>query len=243
MAAAQGGSKKNSGQGKGRASGYRAPKKTNWFAIWISVAAVVVVVGVAGLVVWMNNVSAEPAPAPTASNVDTDTGAVSFGDGANTVDTYIDFMCPYCGQFEEAEGETIQNLIDSGDITLNVHPVAILDRLSQGTEYSSRSAGAFYAVAAADPANAYAFLQALFENQPAENSTGLTNEQMVQIAKDAGIDVTAELEESILSDEYKAFAQEQGLPEGATGTPTLLVNGEIVKVTYDADADIVSRLN
>lgn len=230
---------KNKGTGRGD---YRAPKKTNWFAIWISVAAVVVVVGVAGLVVWMNSVSAEPAPAPAASNVNPDTGAVTFGDGPNTVDTYIDFMCPYCGQFEEAEGETIQDLVASGDITLNVHPVAILDRLSQGTEYSSRSAGAFYAVAAADPANAYAFLQALYANQPAENTAGLTNEDLVALAKDAGVEMTDALEQSILSDEYKAFAQQQSLPDGSTGTPTLLVNGEVVRVSYNAEADIVSRL-
>jgi protein-disulfide isomerase len=247
MAAAQGGSKNTGGsKGKGAARGrgaYRAPvKKTNWFAVWISVAAVVVVVGVAGLVVWMNSVSAEPAVAPTASNVDTETGAVTFGEGSNTVDTYIDFMCPYCGQFEEAEGDTIQDLVASGDVTLNVHPVTILDRLSQGTEYSSRSAGAFYAVAAADPENAYAFLQALYANQPAENTPGLTNEELVALAKDAGVNVTDDLEESILSDEYKGFAQERKLPEGATGTPTLLVNGETVNVTYDPQADIVSRL-
>jgi len=217
-------------------------KGPNWFAIWISIAAVVVVVGVAALVVWMNNVASQPAVAPVASNVDTETGGVSFGDGPDTVETYVDFLCPYCGQFEAAEGKTIQNLVDSGDITLIVHPVSILDRLSQGTEYSSRSAAAFYSVAVADPDNAYAFLQALFENQPAENTPGLTDEELVELAKSAGVNVTAELEESILSGEYKGFAKERTLPEGATGTPTLIVNGELVNVTFDPKADIVNRL-
>ena len=217
-------------------------KGPNWFAIWISVAAVVVIVGVGALVVWMNSVASQPAVAPAASNVDTETGAVTFGDGPNTVDTYIDFMCPYCGQFEAAEGAKIQDLVESGDITLNVHPVSILDRLSQGTEYSSRAAGAFYSVAAADPDNAYAYMTALFVNQPSENTAGLSDEELVSLARDAGVDVTAELEDSILSGEYKAFAKEQKLPEGATGTPTLIVNGETVQVTFNPQADIVSRL-
>ncbi|WP_460776087.1 DsbA family protein [Microbacterium sp. GXF7504] len=224
------------------AAAQRKNKGPNWFAIWISVAAVVVVVGVAALVVWMNNVASEPAVAPVASNVDTETGGVTFGDGPNTVDTYIDFLCPYCGQFEETEGKTIQNLVESGEITLTVHPVSILDRLSQGTEYSSRSAAAFYSVAVADPDNAYAYLQALFANQPAENTSGLTDEELVALAEQTGVNVTAELEESILTGEFKGFAKERSLPEGATGTPTLIVNGEMVNVTFNPQTDIVDRL-
>lgn len=219
-----------------------AERKVNWFAIWVSVAVVVVLVVVAGLVVWMNNSASDPGTVPEASNVDTETGAIVFGDGPDTVETYVDFMCPYCNQFEQAEGETIKELIAGGDITLELHPVAILDRLSSGTEYSSRAAGAMYSVAVADPDNAYAFLEAMYANQPAEQSTGLTDEQIVEIARDAGVDVTAELEESIVSHEYLDFAQAQELPDGSTGTPTLVVNGEVVQVTYDPQADIVARL-
>ncbi|MCC4908207.1 thioredoxin domain-containing protein [Microbacterium sp. cx-59] len=220
-----------------------AKGKTNWFAIWISVAAVVVVVAVGALVVFMNNVASGPGEVPEASNVDQSSGAISFGTGTDTVDTYIDFMCPYCNQFEQTEGDEIQKLVASGDVTLNVYPVSILDRLSQGTEYSSRAASAMYSVAVADPANSYAFLQALYANQPAENSAGLTDEQIVQIARDAGVDVTPELEESITSHEYLQFAKSRELPEGSTGTPTLVVNGTIVPVTYDPQADIVDRLS
>ena len=79
-----------------------------------------------------------------------ETGAIAVGDGENTLDTYIDFMCPVCNQFEQAYGETIQSLVDDGTITLNIHPISILDRESQGTEYSTRAANAMYCVAAAD---------------------------------------------------------------------------------------------
>lgn len=244
MAASQAGAKsKNKSAGRGAPpKGYKPAKKTNWFAIWVSAAAVVLVVAIAGGVVWMNNVQSAPPVAPAAANVDAQTGAVTFGTGPNTVESYVDFMCPYCNQFEQAEGETIQKLIASNDITLKVTPLPVLDRLSQGTNYSSRSASAFYAVAAADPANAYAFLQALFAKQPAENSAGLTDQQMVQIAKDAGVNVTPELEKDILDQKYMAFAGKQTLPQGATGTPTLVVNGDMVKISYNAQADIVSHL-
>jgi protein-disulfide isomerase len=219
-----------------------AARKTNWFAIWTSVAVVVVLVAVSWMVIAMNNQASDPGVLPDSANIDTETGAIVFGDGPDVVETYVDFMCPYCGQFEQAEGKTIKGLIDDGSITLEVHPVAILDRLSQGTEYSSRSAAAMFSVAQADPANAYAFLEALFAQQPAEQSTGLTDAEIIQIARDAGVNVTSELEASITDGEFLDFAKAQALPEGSTGTPTLVVNDEIVQVTYDADTDIVARL-
>ncbi|MFE7843888.1 DsbA family protein [Microbacterium sp. NPDC057407] len=220
------------------------PRKVNWFAIWVSVGVVVALVVVAILVVTLSNQSSGPQPdqAPSASNIDSETGAILFGTGPDQVDTYVDFMCPYCAQFEQAEGETISQLVSDEQITLSVYPVAILDRLSQGTQYSSRSASAMYSVAEADPDHAYAFLRELFAQQPPEGSEGLSNEEIVDVARAAGVTMTPELEESILSSRYLDFAQRTALPQEARGTPTLVVNGEIVPVTFDAQVDIVARL-
>jgi protein-disulfide isomerase len=217
-------------------------RSTNWFAVWTSVAVVVVLVVIVAVVWWGNSRASEPTVFPDSANIDTETGAITFGDGPDVVETYVDFMCPYCGQFEAAEGQTITQLLDEDRITLEVHPVTILDRLSQGTEYSSRAASAMFSVAEADPANAYAFLDAMFREQPAEQSPGLTDDQILDIAREAGVNVTPELEDAVTSGEYIDFAQAQQLPEGATGTPTLVVNGTIVPVTYDPEADIVARL-
>ncbi|MFT3798178.1 DsbA family protein [Microbacterium sp.] len=214
----------------------------NWFAIWVSVAVVAVIAVVIALVVMMNNKATDPGVLPQASGIDQETGAVTFGDGQDVVATYVDFMCPYCNQFEQASGSTITQLIDEGRITLEIYPVHILDSRSQGTQFSSRAAAAFYAVAEADPAHSYAFMQALFKNQPDEGTTGLTDEEMIQIAKDAGVDMTDELEQTILDQKYLEFAQAQSLPEGSTGTPTLLVNGNVISITMDPETDIVANL-
>lgn len=223
-----------------------AVRKTNWFAVWVSVAVVVVIVAVGAVVVWMNN-AANGTPAssgakPTASNIDTDNGAITFGKGTNTVDTYIDFMCPYCNEFEQAEGSTIQRLVSDGKVTLNVHPVTILDSHSNGTLYSSRAASAMYSVAIADPTHAYAFLQALYKNQPQENSNGLTDQQIVNIAKNAGVTMTSALEKEITSNKYQKYAQSHGLPDGAQGTPTVEVNGKMIGVTMDPQKDLIANL-
>ncbi len=83
-------------------------------------------------------------------SINAETGAIEVGNGDQTMDTYIDFMCPVCNQFEQLYGEAIDDLVDDGTITLNIHPISILDRASQGTEYSTRAANAMYCVAAAD---------------------------------------------------------------------------------------------
>jgi protein-disulfide isomerase len=219
-------------------------RKTNWFAIWVSVAVVVVLVLVAALVVWMNNSASSPDPVvtPDAAVINSETGAIAVGSGDQTMDTYIDFMCPVCNQFEQAYGEAIQGLVDDGTITLNIHPISILDRQSQGTEYSTRSANAMYCVAAADGTAAVPFMQAMFANQPDEGSTGLTNEQILAIA--AGVGVTG-IDACVNDGEYSgyvtAMTEKTPVAPGAQGigTPTIAINGEVIaNSTLPAPAEL-----
>ena len=208
-------------------------RKTNWFAIWVSVAVVVVLVGVGALVVWMNNSSSTPDPVvtPKAAVINSETGAIAVGDGENTMDTYIDFMCPVCNQFEQVYGEAISGLVSDGTITLNIHPISILDRQSQGTEYSTRAANAMYCVAAADGTAAVPFMQAMFANQPDEGSTGLTNEQILSIAELAGV---TGIDSCVNDGEYSAYVtamtDKTPIAPGAAGigTPTIAINGEVI---------------
>jgi len=219
-------------------------RKTNWFAIWVSVAVVVVLVGVGALVVWMNNSASTPDPVvtPDSAVINPDTGAIAVGDGDQTMDTYIDFMCPVCNQFEQAYGEAIQGLVTDGTITLNIHPISILDRASQGTEYSTRAANAMYCVAAADGTAAVPFMQAMFANQPQEGSTGLTDEQILAIA--AGVGVTG-IDSCVNDGEYSGFVtamtEKTPVAPGASGigTPTIAINGEVIaNSTLPAPAEL-----
>jgi protein-disulfide isomerase len=208
-------------------------RKTNWFAIWVSIAVVVVLGLVAALVVWMNNSSSTPDPVvtPKSAVINSETGAIAVGEGESTMDTYIDFMCPVCNQFEQVYGEAINGLVADGTITLNIHPISILDRASQGTEFSTRAANAMYCVAAADGTAAVPFMQAMFNNQPAEGSTGLTNEQILSIASLAGV---TGIDACVNDGEYSAYVtsmtEKTPVAPGATGigTPTIAVNGEVI---------------
>ncbi len=220
--------------------------KRNWFAVWVSVAVVVVLVAVTGLVIWMNALAGGEGEAPEAANINAETGAIAVGDGPDTVATYIDFMCPICNQFEQLYGPTIEELVDDGSITLDIHPISILDRASQGTEYSTRSANAMYCVAVADAEASMPFMQAMFENQPSEGTTGLTDDQILEIASAAGVTgIDACVTDQTYAKYVTARTQDTPIAPGNSGigTPTVAINGEVISLTGDPEVDLVQAIS
>jgi len=159
-------------------------------------------------------------------------------EGAKTLDVYVDYMCPICGQFEAANAASIAEMREAGDLTLVVHPVSILDRVSQGTEYSTRAASAAAWVADQAPEQFSAFHDALFASQPEENTPGLSDEQLAQVAEQAGVpaDVAAGIASGEAHETYaewvKASSEAAGSTEsllnaeGGFGTPTVVIDGE-----------------
>ena len=156
------------------------------------------------------------------------------GTVANIV-TYIDYLCPYCGQFETTNSDTIRTMVESGAATLEVHPIAILTNKSAGTQYSLRAANAAACVAELSPEAFFDFNGLMFENQPEELSTGLTNDEIKAIASEAG--AASSVDACIDDTRFKGWVQdatERALTgpipnselESVTGTPTVLVNGK-----------------
>lgn len=209
------------------------PRKVNWFAIWVSVGVVVALVLVAVLVVALNNQSSDPQPGqtPSAANIDVETGAILVGDGEDRLDTYIDFMCPVCNQFEQVYGEEIAGLVDDGTITLGIHPISILDNRSQGTEFSTRAANAMYCVASTDADAALPFMNAMFANQPSEGTPGLSEDEILQVAEGVGVTgIESCVNDGQYADYVTAITRDTPTQPGAQGigTPTIAVNGEVI---------------
>lgn len=221
-----------------------AVRKTNWFAIWVSIAVVVVLIVVGWLVVWMNNSSAGPGDAPQGAIVNSETGAITVGSGPDTVTTWFDFYCPHCQDFEAAYGPTVDGLLQDGSITLELQPVALAGlNTASGTDFSARSGSALYCVAEENGDAVMPFFDALFATNP--TGPGQTNEELAQMAADAGAPGAADC---ITGNTFNKFvlAQAAKLPAnpstGQAGTPTLLINGEYVAVTGDVNADLTSRI-
>lgn len=139
----------------------------------------------------------------------TDDGAIVVGadgvagsaDGADpdavTVKVYSDFLCPFCRLFEETNGATLAELRAAGDVVTEYHLVSILDRAAAGSQYSTRAAASAAFVADRAPEAFVDFLDALFVNQPAEGAAGLTDAEIADLAREAGVadDVAAQIED------------------------------------------------
>jgi len=142
------------------------------------------------------------------------------------MDVYFDFICPACSVFEQTQSETVNSLRAEGLVDVYYHPLGYLDVYSQGTEYSTRSASAVALIATESPDNFLAFVEAMFVNQPAENTEGLTDVQIQAIASQVGIadDVVARIPDH----EYTSWvrtATERASKDGLPFTPTIAING------------------
>jgi protein-disulfide isomerase len=149
-------------------------------------------------------------------------------DAPHTVSIYLDSQCPACRAFETQNGAWLEGLRDAGKIRLELKPIAILDRFSS-TQYSTRAANAAACVADSSPEAYTAFNDELFAQQPPENSAGLPDDKLVEIARDAG---AAPAVEQCITDGtftgWVARTTDAASRSGVQGTPTVLVDGHVV---------------
>ena len=167
--------------------------------------------------------------------------AIGDNDAPVTVTVYEDMMCPYCGLFEEASSERLKEYAASGDVEVRYHVVSFLDRASED-RYSTRSANALAVVLDTAGAEvAVEFHDALFANQPEEGGAGLSDEQMIDMAVEAGADkdaITGPIAD-LKFEPWVEDATEAWSKAGFTGTPTVTVNDE--KVDFTSAEDLLAN--
>lgn len=105
-------------------------------------------------------------------------------EGDTVVRVYADYMCPHCATFETLNGPGLDELRAEGGTVVELHPVAIMDGASAGTQYSTRASAAVAYVADNAPDVVADFNYGLFVNQP--QGTGLTDVQIADIAAEVG---------------------------------------------------------
>ncbi|QCB94583.1 DsbA family protein [Cellulomonas shaoxiangyii] len=176
-------------------------------------------------------------------------GVGEAAEDGTTVTVYFDFMCPYCGQFDAANGAELEQLAAQEGITIEYKPIAFLDGTSQGTFYSTRAANAVAVVADQDPEHMTAFMTALYENQPEEGSSGLSDAEIAELATEVGVpaDVTEQFTATVdgtyevAADDgteerdgtWRTFApwvlaatEQANTDLGGVSTPSVLIDGE-----------------
>lgn len=161
--------------------------------------------------------------------------------------TYVDYQCPYCGYFENANSAQIKGWLDTGVATLEVRPLSFLDGRGSPNTYSSRAANASMCVATYSPNNYFDFSQLLFANQPAEGTAGPENAALFETAKKAGVSNENSIRDCINNKSYGKWLVKNtdatfksGVPEYSAGfdwsthgTPAVFVNGKYYEGAVD----------
>ena len=181
---------------------------------------------------------AAPGRLPVGATVEGD--GVMVGRGPVRVDAFIDFLCPFCRQFELSAGLALADLVAGGEVSLVYHPLNFLDEAST-TGYSTRAAAA--SGCAADGGRFVAYAHALFVNQPPEGGPGLSDTELAALGRHvglAGAAFTACVSGAPYLD-WAPYVTARATAAGVEATPTVLVAGAAVRPQARAIAAAVAR--
>lgn len=212
-------------------------RRRNLLVSSIVLVVIVVAVGITILVQQDRDDTSSDSAAPAGV---TDTYGIVRGDARApvTVTIYEDFQCPFCKEFEAALGDMLTQHVDDGTIQIDYRPVAYLDRASS-TDYSSRALGtAACALDEGGPDVYFALHELLFSHQPAENTEGLSDEELASLAEQAGA-TKSTIDACQSNNTFAGWvkgASDSASKAGFNSTPTYLVNGTQVEFTDIATA-------
>lgn len=150
-----------------------------------------------------------------------------YSEDAQRVEIYFDYMCIHCNNLEQWNGGDLNEITAQGDAEIFYYPVAIMNN-----DISVYGAATFQYIAENSPEHLMAYHKNLFDITDAY----LYNREAVrpdwdsvkQAARDAGVsdDVVDSLESEV-DLEWVNAANQQFSANGFTGTPTVLLNGEV----------------
>ena len=165
-------------------------------------------------------------------------GSFAFGSGSTTIEVVVDPQCDYCNRFIEANGDTLIQLADDGQATVEYRVVSFNDAPENGFG-SSYAANALACVADTDPGAFRPMLAAVLAG-PSGNAW--TPSSLKAAAAEAGANVDTCIDEGEFlywtMDSTRTVLRD-GLPSGDNlgGVPYIAIDGTpYVNDVSDADA-------
>ena len=132
---------------------------------------------------------------------------------------YGDFRCSFCGKFaREVEPQLEKKYVESGTLRMEWRDFPYLGRSSVDAALAARAAQA--------QGKFWEYHDLLYENQ----SGGFSEERLIELAREAGLDVER-FEEDLASGRFeRAVAEDfqEGREMGIAGTPTFVINGRVL---------------
>ncbi|WP_300431134.1 thioredoxin domain-containing protein [uncultured Nocardioides sp.] len=150
-------------------------------------------------------------------------------DAPHTVVVYEDFLCPFCGELEGATRDDFERLAEEGELLVEYRPFNLLERIS---DYSPRAVNAFAVVLEeSGPEVAKRYHDLLFDNQPSESGPFPDNQDLLDLAVEAGAEED-EVSEGILEVTMRDWVDDAtaaAIEAGVQGTPTVILDGKVVQ--------------
>lgn len=219
--------------------------------IVVSVSAVVVLALAGGVALAINTGSknddkgaaaASAAPLVVPANATGPDGTViTYGkaDAPHTMEVYEDFRCPVCKHFEAANGQTVKEITQDGQIKVEYHLAAFLDKNLGGK--GSRTALAAAGAALNEGVDKFkAFHDVLYANQPDERSDAFGDvNHILDLAGQVPGLKTDGFVKAVQEDTYAPWAakvNEEFNKSDVTGTPTVKLDGKKLDVLTNGKA-------
>ncbi|MFC4775924.1 DsbA family protein [Paenibacillus sp. GCM10023252] len=209
-----------------------ANKSSNKALIWLTLIFLAVI---AIIVLGMNNQSKgydfDYSGLPMQGSKDAPVKIVEFGD----------FKCPTCQYFaQNIEPQIKKDFIDTGKASMYFVNYPFLGPDSDWAAYAAQ------AVYHQNPEAFWPYYKAIYDNQKDERTVWATPEVLVQLARDAKLDIDFDkLKTDIEKQTYKKEVDDQEAmvrPAGVEGTPAVFINGKMYKGDLDYK-DIQAAIN
>ena len=151
-------------------------------------------------------------------------------DAPHEIVIYEDFLCPICQGVEAATRDQLAQLADEGKVRVSYRPFNLFAQDDDPRKAYSVSAAAVFAVVldTSGPEVAKELHDLLFENQPSEAGPFPSEDDLVQLAVEAGA-TEADVREGLENgdgDDWVEKATAAANDLGINSTPTIYLDGE-----------------
>ena len=168
--------------------------------------------------------------------------AMGDPDAPVLIEVYEDFQCPACRIYSnEVEPLVTENHVANGEVYYVFRQYPFLDDRAPNKE-SDQAANA--SMCAAEQGRFWDYHDILFANWSGENQGSFSDKRLLAFAETLGLDTdafTACFEENRYQDQIQADLA-AGNAAGVQGTPSVLVNGEIVRPGYVPTYEDIKRM-
>ena len=174
-------------------------------------------------------------------SVGKDLTAGTANEGAPRVSIYFDYLCSHCNHLEAEYAEQLATMAKNGEITLEYYPTSIYPNVP----FSADGQRAEMWMANHAPDKYIDFHNRvmaehtipLFENPSSGGIVPPEVDKLYEVASEVGLSSAqvAQMKEDLGGGAYKELVEQlmnQFRANGFTGTPTVLINGEVLKTDW-----------